>query len=165
MPKVSFRMASASREWVFGVQTNTARKNSSVRPHRGPVDHRAKRMLRTEGNGHRHTPSVQHSCGAPEGARSRKPRPVLCLGNRALNGRPTGDAEVGVARCPVTERLVGSDAVVDVAEAGGLHRKRSAVIDGCAVEVLVFEGAEETLDDAVSLRLTGRRCGRGVAAG
>src|SRR5437588_4402141 len=102
-------------------------------------------MLRTEGNGHRHTPSVQHSCGAPEGARSRKPRPVLCLGNRALNGRPTGDAEVGVARCPVTERLVGSDAVVDVAEAGGLHRKRSAVIDGCAVEVLVFEGAEETL--------------------
>src|SRR5947209_16537779 len=96
-------------------------------------------MLRTEGNGHRHTPSVQHSCGAPEGARSRKPRPVLCLGNRALNGRPTGDAEVGVARCPVTERLVGSDAVVDVAEAGGLHRKRSAVIDGCAVEVLVFE--------------------------
>src|SRR5436190_5255908 len=26
MPKVSFRMASASREWVFGVQTNTARK-------------------------------------------------------------------------------------------------------------------------------------------
>src|SRR5712692_218390 len=103
-------------------------------------------MLRTEGNGHRHTPSVQHSCGAPEGARSRKPRPVLRLGNRALNGRPTGDAEVGVARCPVTERLVGSDAVVDVAEAGGL------VIDGCAVEVLVFEGAEETLDDAVSLR-------------
>ena len=74
-------------------------------------------MLRTEGNGHRHTPSVQHSCGAPEGARSRKPRPVLCLGNRALNGRPTGDAEVGVARCLVTERLVGSDAVVDVAEA------------------------------------------------
>src|SRR6266571_3162107 len=72
MPKVSFRMASASREWVFGVQTNTARKNSSVRPHRGPVDHRAKLMLRTEGNGHRHTPSVQHSCGAPEGARSRK---------------------------------------------------------------------------------------------
>src|SRR3989442_4140509 len=91
-------------------------------------------MLRTEGNGHRHTPSVQHSCGAPEGARSRKPRPVLCLGNRALNGRPTGDAEVGVARCPVTARLVGSDAVVDVAEAGGLHRKRSALIAGCAVE-------------------------------
>src|ERR687891_735299 len=26
MPKVSFRMASASRESVFGVQTNTARK-------------------------------------------------------------------------------------------------------------------------------------------
>src|ERR671920_1497854 len=27
MPKVSFRMASASRESVFGVQTSTARKN------------------------------------------------------------------------------------------------------------------------------------------
>src|ERR1700737_4891926 len=26
MPKVSFRMASAYRQWVFGVQTNTARK-------------------------------------------------------------------------------------------------------------------------------------------
>jgi hypothetical protein len=26
MPKVSFRMASASRESVFGVQTNTARE-------------------------------------------------------------------------------------------------------------------------------------------
>src|SRR5712671_5080450 len=26
MPKVSFRMASAYREWVFGIQTNTARK-------------------------------------------------------------------------------------------------------------------------------------------
>ena len=65
-------------------------------------------MLCTEGNGHRHPPSVQHSCGAPEGARSRKPRPVRCLGNRALNGRPTGHAEVGVARCPVTERLVST---------------------------------------------------------
>src|SRR5437588_5367501 len=28
MPKVSFRMASASRESVFGVQTSTARKNN-----------------------------------------------------------------------------------------------------------------------------------------
>src|SRR5207245_2518328 len=101
MPKVSFRMASAYRERVFGVQTNTARKI-----HRS--DH--------------------------------------------TEGRLTTAPSVGVARCPVTERLVGSDAVVDVAEAGGLHRKRSAVIDGCAVEVLVFEGAEETLDDAVSLR-------------
>src|SRR5712692_7426176 len=152
MPKVSFRIASASREWVFGVQTNTARKIHRSDHTEGRLTTAPSGLLRTEGNGHRHTPSVQHSCGAPEGARSRKPRPVLCLGNRALNGRPTGDAEVGVARCPVTERLVGSDAVVDVAEAGGLHRKRSAVIDGCAVEVLVFEGAEETLDDAVSLR-------------
>jgi len=30
MPKVSFRMASASRESVFGAQTSTARKNHRV---------------------------------------------------------------------------------------------------------------------------------------
>src|SRR2546428_11411058 len=89
MPKVSFRMASAYREWVFGVQTNTARKIHRSDHTEGRLT-TAKRMLRTEGNGPRPTPSVQHSCGAPEGARSRKPRPVLCLGNRALNGRPTG---------------------------------------------------------------------------
>src|SRR5712691_10699886 len=35
MPKVSFRMASAYSEWVFGVQTNTARKI-----HRSDHDHR-----------------------------------------------------------------------------------------------------------------------------
>src|SRR4030088_1068360 len=121
MPKVSFRMASASREWVFGVQTNTARKI-----HRS--DHTEGRLTT-----------------APSGCCVRK-------GTVTGTRRASGDAEVGVARCPVAERLVGSDAVVDVAEAGGLHRKRSAVIDGCAVEVLVFEGAEETLDDAVSLR-------------
>src|SRR4029453_15196274 len=51
MPKVSFRMASASRDSVFGVQTNTGAE--TVRPYRGPVDHRAKRMLRTEGMPHR----------------------------------------------------------------------------------------------------------------
>ena len=44
------------------------------------------------------------------------------------------------------------DAVVDVAEAGGLHRERAAVVDRGAVEVLAFEGAEEAFDDAVGLR-------------
>ena len=34
MPKVSFRLASASRESVFGVQTSTARKNHRSRPPR-----------------------------------------------------------------------------------------------------------------------------------
>lgn len=45
-----------------------------------------------------------------------------------------------------------SDPVVDVAEAGGLHRERAAVVDRRAVQVLIFEGAEEALDDAVGLR-------------
>src|SRR3954469_3629003 len=50
MTKVSFRMASASRESVFGVQTSTARKIIG-QAHRGPVDHDAKQMLRTKGTG------------------------------------------------------------------------------------------------------------------
>ena len=37
MPKVSFRMASAYREWVFGVTDQHGAENSSVRPHRGPA--------------------------------------------------------------------------------------------------------------------------------
>src|SRR2546430_15152113 len=55
MPKVSFRMASASHESVFGVQTSTARKKIIGQAHRGPVDHDAKQMLRTERNRCRHT--------------------------------------------------------------------------------------------------------------
>jgi len=47
---------------------------------------------------------------------------------------------------------VWPDAVVDVAEAGGLHRERAAVVDRGAVEVLVLQRAEESLDDAVGLR-------------
>ena len=47
MPKVSFRMASASHESAFRRTDQHGAENSSVRPHRGPVDHRAKRMLRT----------------------------------------------------------------------------------------------------------------------
>src|SRR5664279_5404841 len=38
MPKVSLRMASASRESVFGTDQHGTEK-SPVRPHRGPVDH------------------------------------------------------------------------------------------------------------------------------
>src|SRR4051794_17672881 len=55
MPKVSFRMASASRDSVFRRTDQHGAENLSVRPHRGPVDHRAKRMLRTEGNPQRYT--------------------------------------------------------------------------------------------------------------
>jgi hypothetical protein len=48
--------------------------------------------------------------------------------------------------------LVGSDGVVDLAEPVDFDGEGVAVVDGSAVEVLVLEGAEEPLDDAVGLR-------------
>ena len=50
---------------------------------------------------------------------------------------------------------MGSDGVVDLAESRDFHREGVAVVDRGAVEVLVFEGFEEPLDDSVGLRLTG----------
>jgi hypothetical protein len=47
---------------------------------------------------------------------------------------------------------VGSDGVVDLAESRDFHREGVAVVDRGAVEVLVFEGFEESLDDSVGLR-------------
>jgi hypothetical protein len=44
-----------------------------------------------------------------------------------------------LARRSIVESLVWPDAVVDVAEAGGLHRERAAVVDRGAVEVLVLQ--------------------------
>jgi hypothetical protein len=55
----------------------------------------------------------------------------------------------------VVEGLVGSDGVVDLAEAVDFDGEGVAVVDGSAVEVLVLEGAEGPLDDAVGLRLSG----------
>src|SRR5437588_2304481 len=136
MPKVSFRMASAYCEWVFGVQTNTARKTHRSDHTEGRLTTAPSGCCVRKGTV---TGTRRASSTAAEPPRAHGPVSPARLGNRALTGRPTGDAEVGVARCPVTERLVGSDGVVDVAEAGGLHRKRSAVIDGRSVEVLVFE--------------------------
>jgi hypothetical protein len=51
--------------------------------------------------------------------------------------------------------LVGADGVVDDAEAVDFHVEGVAVADVAAVEVFVFEGAEEAFDDAVGLRLSG----------
>jgi hypothetical protein len=45
--------------------------------------------------------------------------------------------------------LGGSDGVVDLAEPVDFDGEGVAVVDGSAVEVLVLEGAEEPLDDAV----------------
>jgi hypothetical protein len=50
------------------------------------------------------------------------------------------------------ECLVGSDGVVDLGEPVDFDGEGVAVVDGSAVEVLVLEGAEEPLDDAVGLR-------------
>src|SRR6266508_3442935 len=83
---------------------------------------------------------------------SRKTRPVPRRGDRAFEWDAASRVEVGLARRSIVERLVWPDAVVDVAEAGGLHRERAAVVDRGAVEVLVLQRAEESLDDAVGLR-------------
>ena len=60
--------------------------------------------------------------------------------------------EVDVAGSSVAECLVGSDGVVELAEAIDLDGEHVAVADGGAVEVFIFQGAEEPFDDAVGLR-------------
>src|SRR3989442_15593312 len=85
MPKVSFRMASAYREWVFGVQTNTARKI-----HRS--DHTDGRLTTAPSgccvrkgtpNG-TSTPQSRHFV-APRVAMCRKLVSVMCATDRASN--------------------------------------------------------------------------------
>jgi hypothetical protein len=58
---------------------------------------------------------------------------------------------VGLFWGVVGECLVGSDGVVDHAESVGFHVEGVAVADVAAVEVFVFEGAEEAFDDTVGL--------------
>lgn len=55
-------------------------------------------------------------------------------------------------RHPEVERLVGTPGVVELAEGIDLGRQLEDVADLDAVQVLVLEGAEEALDDAVGLR-------------
>jgi hypothetical protein len=68
-----------------------------------------------------------------------------------MAGLGLGLIEVGLAGCAVVEALVGSDGVVDDAEAMGFHVWSVAVADVAAEEMLVFEGAEEAFDDSVGL--------------
>ena len=77
---------------------------------------------------------------------------MSCL--RFLGGKPlvvvTGpigpsSAEVRLARGVVAEGMVGSDRVVNLAESLDFHGQGVAVGDLSAVEVLVFQGAEEPL--------------------
>ena len=58
---------------------------------------------------------------------------------------------VGLFRGVVVEGLVGSDGVVDDAEGVDFHVEGVAVADVAAVEVFVFEGADEALDDTAGL--------------
>lgn len=80
----------------------------------------------------------------------RFPRPALtserlgghdCLESRSWQ---VFAVEVGLFGGVVVEGLVGSDGVVDDAEVVGFHVEGVAVGDVAAVEVFVFEGAEET---------------------
>src|ERR671923_1997271 len=86
MPKVSFRMTSASHESAFRRTDQHGAENSSVRPHRGPVDHRAKRMLRTEGNRCRHTVASSQFLEHWPGGVCRKTGSVMCAGEGTATG-------------------------------------------------------------------------------
>ena len=48
--------------------------------------------------------------------------------------------------------MVGSDGVIDLAEAADFDGQRAGVVDGAAEQVLVLGRAEEPFDDAVGLR-------------
>jgi hypothetical protein len=67
-------------------------------------------------------------------------------------GRGEVTGLVGLAGCAVAEGLVRADGVIDLPEPVDLDRERVTVADLTAVEVLVFQGAEEPFDDSVALR-------------
>jgi hypothetical protein len=60
--------------------------------------------------------------------------------------------EVGLFGGSVGEGLVRSDGVVDDPETVNFHVEGIAVADVAAEQMLVFERAEESFDDAVGLR-------------
>jgi hypothetical protein len=60
-------------------------------------------------------------------------------------------SQVNVKRPSIAQRLVRTDAVVDVAKAGGLHRQRAAVVARGAADMLALEGAEDAFGNAVGL--------------
>src|SRR6266545_2876111 len=152
MPKVSFRMASASRESVFGVQTNTARKIHRSDHTEGRLTTAPSGCCVRKGTSTGTGAALRAVAGQLDDGMSRKTRPVPRRGDRAFEWDAASRVEVGLARRSIVERLVWPDAVVDVAEAGGLHRERAAVVDRGAVEVLVLQRAEASLDGAVGLR-------------
>lgn len=55
-------------------------------------------------------------------------------------------------RSLIGQRLVRTDAVVDMAVAVDFHVEGVAIADDAAVEVLVFQCAGESLDHTVGLR-------------
>jgi hypothetical protein len=89
MAKVSFRMASASRVGIRCTDQHGA-EELSVRPHRGPVDHHAKRMLRTEGTPYGHSTCIWARFRRGRRPVSRKTRPVMCPGDGALSATGAG---------------------------------------------------------------------------
>ena len=72
----------------------------------------------------------------------------VCLESRRWQGFAV---EVGLFWGAVGQGLVWSDGVVDDAESMGFHVECVAVADVAAEEMLVFQGFEESLDDAVGL--------------
>src|SRR5262245_51770229 len=101
MPKVSFRMASASRVGIRRTDQHGTEK-SSVRPHRGTVDHHAKPMLRTEGNFQRDGAVLTR---ANERRRDRGPSTA---GRARPNERTSGEPAGGRRRRPGWTRALNA---------------------------------------------------------
>src|SRR6266540_5451305 len=93
--------------------------------------------------------------------RTSVPAPPPCLPDipAAINAGPprpgfaySAAVEIGVAWHAVGDGLVGSDGVIDLAEAADFDGEGAGVVDRAAEQMLVFQGAEEPFDDAVGLR-------------
>ncbi len=69
----------------------------------------------------------------------------------------SGAVEVGVAWCSVTDGLVGSDGVVDLAEALDFDGERASVVDRAAEQVMLLLMSSELgqLSSAVGLVVRG----------
>ena len=92
MPKVSFRMVSASRESVFGGQTSTARNNHRAGHSEGSVQPLRQADVRTEGNLKRELKLMRQwrDAGVPLGCRTPDGRRRELLSMPRCRPRETG---------------------------------------------------------------------------
>src|SRR5437763_1492208 len=85
MPKVSFLMASAYCEWVFGIQTNTARKIHRSDHTEGRLTTAPSGCCVRKGTPDGTSTPQSRQFVVPRGAMCRKPGSVMCATDRASN--------------------------------------------------------------------------------